>query len=475
MLRNTAKESINLSQKHLRGKLRVFLEKAGRDEELIELFNPGNGYCNGLVSVALYGQYLESLGETLPSDIKQDDWNWFYNTSVTISTWNEELSTLTSQQRNEFDRYISHINGLQHISRYLPFGQGNLHCYLQDTVDRQLKLEYTFAGLFTYRSFLKSLTLNDEHAAFGKSLIKILLHYERRLVLVSCGNHSIGLFRYNDRISFFNPNNPKGRIFFSTKHYSKLVKAMFAAYRYKKHEASPFGFRIFTFDDSLALYPPQSELLSQLAMPLMIDSKTRNVDFSALHIATRIGSEPCVRYFIDKGAVLDSMFVKKRTALFIASSRGYTDIARLLMLKKANVNIVCDDEMTPLVRACNKKQLSIVKLMIEFELSISVLITALDVLHRKSLRRELISLIDKNILNKMLTDLTEVEKQILKYCSGTFYKKSVHHELSRLVEHQKKTIKHDVRLFSHHTELRSQPRVHENQEHQSEKVELTTR
>lgn len=474
MLRGTMRETIDLSQKHIRRKIRVYLAKSGRDEDVVEIFNPGNGYCNGFVSVALYAQYLESLGVTFTPESIQDDWLWFDNTSKSISTWNEDINTLTPQLIKDIDRFIWQINGFQNIAKYLPFGQGNLHCYLQDTVGRQLKLEYTFAGLFTVRDLLKPLKFSEEYSSLGNTLIEILLHHERRLVLVSCGNHSLGLFRYNHRISFFNPNNPKGRVYFDTEHYPKLVKAIFAAYRYKRREPSPIGFRIFTFDNSLAPYPPQRIILSQLDMPLMIESKTREVDYSALLIATRIGSEPCVSYYLDKGAVLDGMSVKKRTALYVASSRGYTDIARLLMLKKANIHIVCEDEKTPLLRACEKNQLTIVKLMIEYELSIAILIMALEALRKRKIRRELISLLDKNILNKMLADLTNVEKQILQYCSTTFYKKSVSHELSRLVKEHKKAMNYNVRLFAHQPELRSQSDVENDKGQTASNARLIT-
>lgn len=443
----TNSDSVNLSQKNIRHKIHRYLVEVKRDERIIKLFTKGNGFCNGLVSLALYSQYLESLDDLPLFNLPQDDWTWFNYTQQTLATWDEQRTSLTTKMMNDIDRFISHINYFQNISDYLPFGQGNLHCYLEDTVGRKLKLEYTFAGLFTANDLTSSLNFTQSQASFGRSIIEVLTQYDKRLILISCGNHSIGLFRHNHQLSLYNPNNREGRVLYSTDQYSQLVSAIFSSYKYNEVEPSPIGFRIFTFDQSPASYPPQKYLLSRINTPLISDSKTRNVDFSALHIATRIGSVECVKYFLEIGAQLEYMAIKKRTALYIAASRGYHSIVQLLVAKNADIHKVCRDDKTPLIRACERKHLSVVKLMLEYEFSLSNLIIALHRLQKKSMQRELISLIDNKILAEMLANVKAVEEQIRQYRASEYYKKTVHHELKRLLQSRTYSMTADLRLF----------------------------
>src|SRR5579885_642937 len=371
-------EQLDISQKNIRTKIHSYLSKSNRDPKIINAFTKGNGYCNGLASLAVYAQYLECCHQNNRLRIPQDNWRWVKSTLKKIAAWNEDLGSLSAQDRDDFDRLISLVKYFQDIADYMPFSQGNLHKFLEDTAHRHLSLEFTFGGLLTAADFSRPLQLQGDPS--GKTtLFRELLKYQHRLILVSCGRHSLGLFRNGDRISLYNANDKAGRKFFSINELDKLAEAVFKAYKYNNHTPSPIGFRIFTFEQP-QVYTHPEELLSALNGPISHSDTQTKIDYHALHIATRIGSDKCVKYFLGKNANLESKNLNGRTALYVAASRDYHNIVELLLTNGADINAKCADGKSPLIRAAQKGRMHIVKMMLKNgkHVTLSCLIDALS-------------------------------------------------------------------------------------------------
>ncbi|VVC76461.1 hypothetical protein AQUSIP_17740 [Aquicella siphonis] len=428
----------NLSQKHIRKQIHAYLTAQKRDPAVIAWFTKGKGFCHGLAILAAYAQYLESQTAEAASLPPRDDWAWFENTMTTLAGWDGNLASLSDEARFEIERLISLMEYFQHINRYSRYTQGRLHRFLEDTSMRKIQLEYTLGGLFTAEDFTKKINLHMRRHLIETTLMDTLTRHEQRLILISCGNHSLSLFRNGGHICLYNSNNPSGLVRYEITDKNNLVKGIFQAYKYDPSQPSPLGFRIFTFDKQVDAYPDQHNLLEQMRHPLVTASAKRKVDYSALHIAARIGSTSCVAYFLRQGAEVDGMHVKQRTALYIAAGRGYQRLTKLLLKNNADINKICINGKTPLIRAARSGHVRIVKTMLTHDKNATLdnLITALSHLGSRSRRRFLLKILNTGILKKMTAQKELAEAELNLYKLSSHYKESVHQMLSHLITSQ---------------------------------------
>jgi len=420
-----SKTMVDISQVRIRSKINSYLSQQKRPAKLLRAFTKGHGYCHGLAVLVAYAQYLEYIQIKHPSTQPMDDWKWLKATLNTLSCWDENLNALSGETIADIERFIGHIYFIQHVSKYLSIGQGSLHLYLDDTAQRQIKLEYTLAGLFTAKDFTQALDLQQNQKT---NLINVLTQYQRRIIIISCGNHSLSLFRSGSVITLYNANHKSGLQKYSTRHPELLVRAIFKSYKFTNKNPSPIGFRIFTFDNKLASYPEQQIILKQLNPPLLSKLQEREIDYSALHIATRIGSTECVSHYLDNGAELDSTMARMRTSLHIAASRNYTSIAEILIAKNADINKQLDKHSSPLIRACEKSHIHIVKLMLDHPANASFenLLTVLSHLNSHKSRHYLINKLNKTTLRQMMNDRFHAETVLQQYKSSDKYNKKIH-------------------------------------------------
>lgn len=427
---------LNLSQKKIREKIHAYLTAQQRSSAFIAHFTKGKGFCNGLAILAAYAQYLENLPDNKKPAQSCDDWAWFENTLKVLSSWDEKIDSLSGQNRLDIERLISHMEYFQNITNYSRYAQGQLHRFLRDTSRSHIKLEYTFAGLFTPEDLTKKIPVESGHHLIETSIIESLTRHPHRLILISCGNHTLSLFRTGMRISLYNSNNKFGRSVFDYADKTAWTNAIFQEYKYNLAEPSPLGFRIFTFDDKKAHYPQPHQLLQHLHHPFTTTSDRRLVDYSSLHIAARIGSSACVSHFLEQGAPVDSMLVKRRTPLYIAASRGYFHTARVLLDHQANININCGKYgYTPLICAAKAGRLRMLKLMLTrpSQNTFQNLTTALCHLRGRARRKSLIRILGKTQIAKMTADrdLTMAQLELFKLSES--YNKSVYRLLSGLI------------------------------------------
>lgn len=315
----------NLAQTKIKKQIRLYLKKLKRSPDMIEAFR--DGYCHGLAVLAAYSQFVSSQpNHQSPSD----DWDWFEGVLSKLSRWNGRLSHLSADTRSDIDRLIGLIEFFQHVSRYLPHGQGSLDAYLIDTTGRTLTQEYTFAALLKDSDFHQPLQLESRKT----DLIHELLSQQQRLIMISCGRHTLSLFRHHNQVTLYNSNNRAGLAYFDMNNLTALTRAISNAYSYQPDVPSPLGFRIFTFDHIPAPYPAASSVLDQLNTPLISEYPGNRKNYTALHIAARIGSLECVNYFLSRGADIAAEDRDGQTARRIAQSRRFDEIVNTLQRGK---------------------------------------------------------------------------------------------------------------------------------------------
>lgn len=387
---------INISQKTIRPKIRALLRTFNYSKATIRAFK--RGYCNGLAAIALYSFYLEAWNREHPEQATYCDWSWLKKTLERLATWDRQLYSLCEEDLDDITYLISLMEYFQHASSYVIKSQGSLHELLEDTAKRKPKQEYTFAGLFTCQDFTKTIQLEIGHAKVTTRLIDILLKYEKRMIIISRGGHSLGLFRCGDTISLYNANS--GRSIFTKDNIQDLILALFRAYHFKPNVASPFGFRIYTFDKHAAIYPKQSLVLASLNPP------STSGKYSAIHIAARIGSTDSAAYYLRDKESVDRLSKSKRSPLYVAASKGYLDLVQLLLTHHADPLKSCRHGKSPLTIAASKGHVSLVKVMLESKRNCTSanLFTALHHLPLDSQRVALLQQLDEKKLLHMTND-----------------------------------------------------------------------
>jgi hypothetical protein len=324
-------QAINLSQSKVKTNIRRYLERKGRSPQLIEQFQ--EGYCHGLAVLAAYGQYLSSQ----PTRRQPcDDWEWFSRVLTQLANWHDEPFSLSIENEKDIDRFISQIEFFQHISSYLPSGQGSLDQYLVDTQHRTLTQEYTIGGLFCADDFTKPLLTRDKQQT--TSLIDELLKYDQRIIIVSCGGHTISLFNDNDSVTLYDSNYPAGLQRFSRQSPQALVRAIYKAYRYDTALPSPIGFRLFSFSSQPGEYVSPADILSQLNTPLSYEYPGNRKNYTALHIAARVGSAGSVAYFLEQGANTRVEDNDGYTPRQVARGKRLPEIADMIQYYRQPVN-----------------------------------------------------------------------------------------------------------------------------------------
>ena len=157
-----------------------------------------------------------------------DNWEWLQAILHHIATWDKNIDSLTPADRENFDRLIAYIVFLQNVSDLLPVAQGDLHNYLEDTRGRKPLLEYTLSGLFSANDFTKQIN-SEKDSSVKFTLIDEILKYDKRMILVSCGHHTLSLFKNKGKISLYNSNNKSGLQYFNVDEKERLVDEIFRA------------------------------------------------------------------------------------------------------------------------------------------------------------------------------------------------------------------------------------------------------
>jgi hypothetical protein len=190
----------DFSQHHIKSQIAKWLIKRKRDPELIHKLNE-QGFCRGFTTLNLYAKWLQTQpirydpnGRPIP----RDDFTWLTHALTVISTW-DTSKELGPDEEECFELALAKINAHQHVCGLQDFSvqQSNLNLYFSDTRNRKCILDYHFAARFTPKELHEC--LSD-------------LLPENKLIFVSSDEHSMGIFRHDETISYIDPNLKKGMV-----------------------------------------------------------------------------------------------------------------------------------------------------------------------------------------------------------------------------------------------------------------------
>src|SRR3990170_7108252 len=319
-----------IDQDRLRDRIQNYLRSKTRDDFIIEKFN--RGYCSGISSLWLYSTWLQT--QPNPEHKPRDDYDWFKNTVNLICGWDGKRS-LTKEESEEFERFISHIEYFQHITDHATSAaqvHGEIAESLQDTKGRVLKKEYSIGSLFTLEQL--------ENLLATKGIIQ-----DGKLILITANGHATALFRKKDKYFYFNSNSRVGEVeAISTDQVAELI---FQAHSLGKDFSSlPVGFRMFTFGE-VNEYPKEEGVLKGIGATA--DEKTSaKLLATGLHAAAYVGSIGSVVTLLAAGSNPNIRDDRGLTALKYAVEKGNIEIVELL---NKNVNMQDSSGVTNLISA----------------------------------------------------------------------------------------------------------------------------
>src|SRR3990172_5501085 len=328
-----------IDQDRLRDRIQNYLRSKARDYFLIEKFN--RGYCSGISSLWLYSKWLQT--QPNPEHKPRDDYDWFKNTVNLICGWDGKRS-LTKEESEEFERFISYIEYFQNITDHATSraqSQGEIAESLQDTKGRVLKKEYSIGSLFTLEQ-LKNLLAT-------KGIIQ-----EGKLILISANGHATALFREKDKYFYFDSNSRVGEVeAISTDQVAELIFQAHSTYFGKNFSSLPFGFRMFTFGE-VNEYPKEEEVLKGIGAAA--DKKTSaKLLATGLHAAAYVGSIGSVVTLLAAGSGPNIRGDDGLTALMHAVIGGLPEIVKELLNQPGiDVNLKDNDGFTTLMRAVGR-------------------------------------------------------------------------------------------------------------------------
>ncbi|MDO7841394.1 ankyrin repeat domain-containing protein [Sphingomonas immobilis] len=108
------------------------------------------------------------------------------------------------------------------------------------------------------------------------------------------------------------------------------------------------------------------EVIATLSKPgsQIVNTRDRGNGEGAIHIVTRRNDVAYLNYLIANGADTNLRDGKGDTAMLIAAGNGRGDIIEILQKGGANVNLANSSGETPLIRAVQKRDLSMVRILL---------------------------------------------------------------------------------------------------------------
>lgn len=303
------------------------LQKDKRPKKLVKKFD--DGHCSGLSVLYVYCKRLSTRPLRYDDDgrvILRDDYQWFKKTRHDWVDWRGK-SKLKGYTRFQCYRFMSLMHYFQDGHPKLPFSQGEMHLFLEDTRHAKIIREYSLAGLFAEREL-------------APVLQKIV--HENRMILLSSHNHDCALIKVNGNYCFFNPSDDDELVSTSLE---TIAKAVFAANDFKPNDLCPLGIRIFHLPDEneqSVSYPSQKIILESLTFITYNMPNCSHADYeneTALNIAAFINCAASIKVIAHHRADLNSLSDEKYTPLMTAGRQGASDAAKALIELGANTTL----------------------------------------------------------------------------------------------------------------------------------------
>ncbi len=310
------------------------------------------GYCEGLTALWLYSKYCQfhksavSSENTTPSPLM--DYQWFLTTAIKISTLDRN-SALSPQDHKDIKCFLFKIEGFRYIYCYFPMGLAQYQLSMKNQFGMSPRDEKKLVG-FCNRNQL---------AYVFNQLIK-----DDKLVHITIDDHTIGFYKHENTIFFYDCNEENGELHCST--FAEAAKAVFEITCEAEEDKSfVISFISFGFDNHQP-YPPLNEILDSLYKnnsAIWHDNKTC---VALLHMAARLGGVENVAYYLNKNISINVKDKQKRTPLMIAAQNNQVDTVKFLLEKGANTECIFQGT-TALDIAKNIGLKEVVKVITEFK------------------------------------------------------------------------------------------------------------
>lgn len=356
----------DFSQEHIKNQIAAYLGQQNRDPDLIKELTE-EGFCRGFTTLTMYAKWLETQPvrkDEKDCPIPRDDFTWLEQALTVISTW-DTITPLSSEEQDCFEQVLAKVNAYQNPHKIFSASQTDLNLFFSDTRDRVCNLEYNLVARFTSTELLECL---PELLPSG------------RLIFVSAGKHSMGIFKNGDVISYIDPNNKLGMVEIPLAnipaeiHGEKIdekLRMMFSVYLlpvlvfigagYDGNRPSPVEIKIFAIEDSHSpsshlTYPSQVYFLERLsvlkqAYASPLDDYADNI--TELHAAIQNSSLEAVNFILKQTIAKDINYIEQKmtdgyTALMLAICKQDPDIIAALLKAGANPNQESNKGATPL-------------------------------------------------------------------------------------------------------------------------------
>lgn len=301
----------------------------------LEEFKKSKGHCFGFSAVWLYSKWLQLADSGKISATYSYDW---YKNTVTdiLGTWSN-CANITN--------FASVVKKL-HNSQYLRTFEKEMS-QLGGENRKKLQKEYSIASLLTLEQL--------------KQLLKENIIHDHKLIFIHSHNHVTALFKDRDKYYYFDPSC--GEITLSS--IDDVAEVIFYSNRFENTKSSPLALEIFSFDEKTTNYLNQQEILERLN-PSLVAERNYAGEYTGLHRAAYIGCLESVRYFLNKGVVIDQIDINGRTALMVAAQNGHLEVVQLLLKKGAEINKA--DKIqggTALILSAESGHLEIIQLLLE--------------------------------------------------------------------------------------------------------------
>lgn len=315
-------------------KLNTYLDLNKRPLQL------NHGYCHGFSLLWLYEMSIHNE-------------EWFYQTLQRIV----ECKTLDDFNAIEFhiEKLLAHIEWLQNSSDYLK----NVN---QLDIDQVLELPRTLS--LSYQFTRKQL----------RHVLERIIH-ENEMICLSGPDHSIGVFRRENKMYLFDPNYTEGQ----AKEFirlgalkSEIIHCLFD-HRTLPNKLIPLEINIAynpyhpsISPHTLCTSEDKTEIFKNLINDTTGIHHSPLINITNLNLACESGDEEELFLLLQKGLNPNIVVDADASPLFFAMQRGYIHIVKLLLENGADPNFANTNNYSPLMIAIELGQIEIAKLLLYY-------------------------------------------------------------------------------------------------------------
>lgn len=274
------------------------------------ILEPG-GYCHGLTLLWLYKM----------SEGKE---KWFYD--ITNKIIRCKLKNL-DQIEIDIEKFLAHIEWLQNPNKYVKNIQQLDIDKLTDTY-RDYSISYSFTAE-TLKSNLNKLISSN------------------RMTCISGPNHTIGVFRRNNKFYIYDPNSITG-LPQSTNKLNELQSEIISAlFKKTKLQHKDIPLHINVVSRSKINHKTTNNLVYKI-LKSSANADGISSGLSTITLACESGNVQQVKFLLDNGANINQQCNQGKSLLFTTSEFNHIQLVKYLISRGANIKLPDNNGDTPL-------------------------------------------------------------------------------------------------------------------------------